>query len=59
MPDILHETVSAKYSGACSPFVLVRVIVVGSGGLRAPHVVVDGSEAGHCFHVLFEHSKPF
>ena len=22
-------------------------------GLHAPHVVVDGSEAGHCFHLLF------
>ena len=26
---------------------------VGPGGLRVPPVVADGSEAGHCFHLLF------
>ena len=25
----------------------------GPGGLRAPPVVADGTEAGHCFHILF------
>ena len=25
----------------------------GPGGLRAPPVVADRSEAGHCFHLLF------
>ena len=29
------------------------IALVGPGGLRAPPVVVDGSEAGHCFHLLF------
>ena len=27
--------------------------IIGPGGLRAPQVVVDGSEAGNCFHLCF------
>ena len=31
----------------------ILIIIIGPGGLRAAHVVVDGSEAGHCFYLLF------
>ena len=32
---------------------LVKKRTIGPGCLRAPPVVADGSEAGHCFHLLF------
>ena len=34
----------------------VHPLGFGPVGLRAPHVVVDGSEAGHCFYCLFSFS---
>ena len=37
----------------------ILIIIIGPGGLRAAHVVVDGSEAGHCFHLLFSSSLSF
>ena len=33
--------------------------LIGPGDLRAPNVMVDGSEAGHCFHLLFSSVTKF
>ena len=33
--------------------------IIGPSGLLAPPMVVDGSEAGHCFHLLFTFSSSF
>ena len=40
-------------------FAVCEVHVFGPGGLRAPHMVVDGSKAGHCFHLLSPPSSSF
>ena len=35
----------------------VKVLLIGPGGLSALPMVADGSEAGHCFHLLFSSSS--
>ena len=43
----------ATHGGGCKHGWPLLTVTFGPGGLRAPPVVADGCEAGHCFHWLF------